>query len=66
MVAEGKLGAANLERLHCFGRVHVLIGHEPSRLVGADRQESELERTVASHARCGMYLPSPYPESPTK
>ncbi len=47
MVSERELGAAIDERLHRLGRVHVLIAHEPARLVGADRQDGELERPVA-------------------
>ena len=29
--------------LHRLGRVHVLLGHEPARLVGADRDEGDVE-----------------------
>ena len=46
MVAERGFGAAIDECLHRLGRIHVLIAHEPARLIGADRQQSELERAV--------------------
>ena len=47
VMAERELGAAITESLHGFGRVHVLVAHEPARLVGADRQDREPERAVA-------------------
>src|SRR2546426_12576811 len=46
MVRERELGAAFDERLHRLLRVHVLVAHEPARLVGADRQDGEAERAV--------------------
>jgi hypothetical protein len=47
VIAERALGAAIDERLYRLRRVHVLVGHEPARLVCADRQKCELERAVA-------------------
>src|ERR1700722_6977451 len=47
VMAERALGAAIDERLYRLRRVHVLVGHEPARLVCADRQKCELERAVA-------------------
>src|SRR5689334_2350872 len=46
MMRERELGAAVAERLHGLGRIHVLVAHEPARLVGADRQDREPERSV--------------------
>src|SRR6266849_9937311 len=37
MVAEPNLGAAIDQCLHRLGRIHVLVAHEPARLVGSDR-----------------------------
>jgi len=39
-MGEGDLGAAITERLHRLLRIHVLIAHEPARLIGADRQDA--------------------------
>ncbi len=47
MVAERELGAAVDERLHQLDGIHMLIAHEPARLVGTDRQNGEPERSVA-------------------
>ena len=47
MVAECQFGAAIDECLHRLGGIHMLIMHEPVRLVGADRQNGELQRSVA-------------------
>src|SRR5580700_10482167 len=46
MVRERQLGAAITIGLHRLRRIHVLVAHEPARLVGADRQDGELERSV--------------------
>ena len=42
-----ELGAAHLEGAHRFLRVHVHVAHEPARLVGAERQDRQAERSVA-------------------
>src|SRR6202161_1406717 len=42
MVRERKLGAAIARGLHRLRRIHVLLAHEPARLIGADRQDGEL------------------------
>ena len=47
MVSERKLCAAIDKRLHRLGRIHMLVAHEPARLVGPDRQNGELEWPVA-------------------
>ena len=47
VMAEGELGAAIDEGLHRLGRVHMGAAHEPARLVGADWQKREADRTVA-------------------
>src|SRR6202023_1652646 len=47
MVRERQLRAAIAIGLHRLRRIHVLVAHEPARLVGADRQDGELERPVA-------------------
>ena len=57
MMAERKLRAAIDERLHRFGRVHVLVAHEPARLIGADRQDGELEWSVALARVAEMHGP---------
>jgi hypothetical protein len=46
VMGERSLRSAIDERLHRLGRVHVLIAHEPARLVGADRENGEPERPV--------------------
>ena len=46
MMRERKVRAAVLQRLHRLLRIHVLVAHEPARLVGADRQDGEPERAV--------------------
>ena len=58
MVAEPELCAAIDERLHRLSRIHVLIAHEPARLVGPDWQNGEPEGSVvlASPRKC---RPSP-------
>ena len=38
--------AAIGERLHRVFRIHVLVAHEPARLIGADRQDREPQRSV--------------------
>src|SRR3989442_444713 len=39
------LARAEIEvRLHGLRRIHVDVPHEPARLVGADREEGEIER----------------------
>ena len=40
------LGATIGQRFHGVGRIHVLIAHEPARLIGADRQDRQPQRTV--------------------
>ena len=47
MMGERERGAAIPERPHRFLRIHVLVAHEPARLIGADRQDGEAERAVA-------------------
>src|SRR6266436_4486463 len=47
MVGERDFGAAIDQRLHGLGWVHVLVAHEPARLVGSDRQNSQSDRSVA-------------------
>src|SRR5580704_10846462 len=47
MVRERLIGAAIDKGLHRLRRIHVLVAHEPARLIGADRQNGELERPVA-------------------
>ena len=47
VVRERELGAAIDERLHRLGRIHVLVAHEPARLVSPDRQNREPERSMA-------------------
>ncbi len=53
MMGKGDLGAAITERLHRLLRVHVLIAHEPARLIGADGQDAgdELAVTLAHIAK---------------
>src|SRR5580692_10834708 len=46
MVRERQLGAAIDKGLHRLHRIHVLVAHKPARLVGADRQDGELERPM--------------------
>src|SRR5262245_44521824 len=46
MVRERELSAAVAERLHGLVGIHVLIAHEPARLVSADRQDREPDRAV--------------------
>ena len=40
------LGPAIGQRLHGIGRIHVLIAHEPARLIGADGQDRQAKRAV--------------------
>jgi hypothetical protein len=47
MVGDREFGVAIHESLHRFSRIHVLVAHEPARLVGADRQNGEPQRSVA-------------------
>ena len=42
-----KFGAAVEKSLHGLGGVHVLIAHEPARLIGANREHREPEWTIA-------------------
>src|SRR5215813_2375120 len=56
MVAERKLGAAIDQGLHRLGRVHVLVAHEPTRLVGPDRQDGQSQRSVA--LTCAAEVPA--------
>src|SRR5437763_13865084 len=44
MMGERELGAAIEERLDGFGGIHVLVAHEPARLVSADGQHRQTER----------------------
>ena len=46
MMAERLLGAAIEQRLHGILRVHVLILHEPARLVGTDGQDRQTQLPV--------------------
>jgi hypothetical protein len=46
VMRERELGSAVAERLHRLGGIHVLITHEPARLIGADRQDRQPERAV--------------------
>src|SRR5438045_3229124 len=46
VMTERAFGAAGLKRPHGLGRVHVLVAHEPARLIGADRQDREPEWAV--------------------
>src|SRR6476661_641764 len=46
MMRERPLGAAIGKRLDRIGRIHVLILHKPSRLIGANRQDREPQRAV--------------------
>src|SRR5262245_25540726 len=47
VMAECALGPAIDEGLHGFRRIHVLIGHEPARLVRADRQQRQPQWAAA-------------------
>ncbi len=46
MMRQRQLGAAIGQRLHRVRRIHVLILHEPARLIGADRQYRQPQRPV--------------------
>ena len=46
MMRQRLLRAAIGQSLHRIGRVHVLVPHEPARLIGADRQDRQSKRTV--------------------
>ena len=59
MVGERQLGAAVDKRPDRLGRVHVLVLHEPTRLIGADRQDGEPERPMVVARRAGNSRPSP-------
>ena len=50
MVAERELCAID-ERLHRLSRIHVLIAHEPARLVGPNWQNGEPDRVMNSGQR---------------
>src|SRR5262245_17247166 len=63
MMSKRERGTAIAERLHRVGRVHVLIAHEPARLVMADRQDGEPERPVAG-ARGFEIMPLAIPGIP--
>jgi hypothetical protein len=47
MVGERSLGAAINQCLHRLCRIHVIVVHEPTWLVGPDRQNGEPERSVS-------------------
>ena len=47
MMGKRELGAAIREGHHRFLRIHVLVAHEPARLIGSDRQDGEAERAIA-------------------
>ena len=63
VMAERELGATVLERLHRLRRVHMLIAHEPARLVGADGQNRQPERPVTL-TRGAEVMAVAIPESP--
>ena len=65
VMAERLGRAAQLQRLHGLVRVHVVVAHEPARLVGADRQQRQRELGMAV-AHAGKVAPSPKPVSPTQ
>ena len=46
MMGERLLGAAVGQRHDGIGWVHVLIAHEPARLIGADGQDRQAKRAV--------------------
>src|SRR6516165_11986636 len=46
MAGECGLGTAIEQSLHRLRGIHVLVAHEPARLVGPDRQDRELEWAV--------------------
>ncbi len=46
MMGQRLLRAAIAERFDRVGWVHVLIAHEPARLIGPDRQDREPQRAV--------------------
>src|SRR5947208_173030 len=47
VMTERELGAASLKRPNRLRRIHVLVAHEPARLVGTDRKYGEAERAIA-------------------
>ena len=46
VMAERLLGAQEAHHFDRLLRVHVVVAHEPARLIGADRQQSEAEGPV--------------------
>ena len=46
MMRQRLLRAAIGQRLHRVRRVHVLVAHEPARLIGADRQDRQPQRAM--------------------
>src|SRR5262249_36833543 len=51
MMSERAAGPTQRERLGCFFRVHVIVAHDGTRFVGADRQQRQGQRGMAlAHA----------------
>src|SRR5262249_45454911 len=47
VMAEGAHGSGYFKRSNCFHRVHVLIAHEPTRLISANRQKCNIDSPMA-------------------